>query len=127
MKSNTPPHVKFFDPDGVYGVNRPHETPHSRFQRGENRAGHVEDLPKPVRTRAVAIRTGKMQEFGGATVTDMGGNSANGQAGEMAASRSGRSVDQISDDISGQKPGMSPTDIKDPNYFHKVVDCQFAC
>src|SRR5256885_8122135 len=26
-----------------------------------------------------------------------------------------------------QKPGMSPTDIKDPNYFHKVVDCQYAC
>src|SRR5205085_586603 len=60
-------------------------------------------------------------------VTDMGGNAADGQAGEMAASRSGRSVNQISDDISGQKPGMSPTDIKDPNYFHKVVDCQYAC
>ena len=23
--------------------------------------------------------------------------------------------------------GMSPTDIKDPQYFHKVVDCQWAC
>src|SRR6187401_2102405 len=23
--------------------------------------------------------------------------------------------------------GMKPTDIKDPNYFHKVVDCQWAC
>ncbi|MBV9331913.1 MAG: FAD-dependent oxidoreductase, partial [Alphaproteobacteria bacterium] len=22
---------------------------------------------------------------------------------------------------------MAPTDIKDPNYFHKVVDCQWAC
>ncbi|HYK80380.1 MAG TPA: FAD-dependent oxidoreductase, partial [Micropepsaceae bacterium] len=22
---------------------------------------------------------------------------------------------------------MKPTDIKDPNYFHKVVDCQYAC
>jgi hypothetical protein len=63
-----------------------------------------------------------MQEFGGATVTDMGGNAADGQAGERAASRSGRGVDQISDEISGQKPGMKATDIKDPNYFHKVVD-----
>jgi NADPH-dependent glutamate synthase beta subunit-like oxidoreductase len=24
-------------------------------------------------------------------------------------------------------PGMKPTDIKNPNYFHKVVDCQWAC
>ena len=24
-------------------------------------------------------------------------------------------------------PGMGPTDITDPNYFHKVVDCQWAC
>jgi formate dehydrogenase beta subunit len=23
--------------------------------------------------------------------------------------------------------GLKPTDIKDPNYFHKVVDCQWAC
>ena len=22
---------------------------------------------------------------------------------------------------------MKPTDISDPNYFHKVVDCQWAC
>ena len=24
-------------------------------------------------------------------------------------------------------PGMPPTDIRDPDYFHKVVDCQWAC
>ena len=24
-------------------------------------------------------------------------------------------------------PGMSPTDSADPAYFHKVVDCQWAC
>ena len=24
-------------------------------------------------------------------------------------------------------PGMKPTDIKNPDYFHKVVDCQWAC
>ena len=22
---------------------------------------------------------------------------------------------------------MNPTDIKDPEYFHRVIDCQFAC
>src|ERR1700744_2594662 len=26
-----------------------------------------------------------------------------------------------------RRSGMKPTDIKDPNYFHKVVDCQWAC
>ena len=25
------------------------------------------------------------------------------------------------------KAGMTPTDISDPQYFHKVVDCQYAC
>ncbi|HSZ75621.1 MAG TPA: FAD-dependent oxidoreductase [Rhizomicrobium sp.] len=25
------------------------------------------------------------------------------------------------------EPGMTPTDTTDPNYFHKVVDCQWAC
>src|SRR5271169_2369588 len=24
-------------------------------------------------------------------------------------------------------PGMAPTNTQDPNYFHKVVDCQWAC
>ena len=24
-------------------------------------------------------------------------------------------------------PYMKPTDISDPDYFHKVVDCQWAC
>src|SRR3981189_1736235 len=45
----------------------------------------------------------------------MSGNAANGQAGDVAASRSGKSL------------GMKPTDIKNPDYFHKVVDCQWAC
>src|SRR5881275_1022024 len=26
-----------------------------------------------------------------------------------------------------QAPGMKPTDIRNPDYFHKVVDCQWAC
>jgi NADPH-dependent glutamate synthase beta subunit-like oxidoreductase len=26
-----------------------------------------------------------------------------------------------------RRPGMAPTDTQDPNYFHKVVDCQWAC
>jgi formate dehydrogenase beta subunit len=25
------------------------------------------------------------------------------------------------------RPGLPPTDISNPNYFHKVVDCQWAC
>src|ERR1700680_3298997 len=49
----------------------------------------------------------------------MDGNAATGPAGDLAASRSGQSV--------AESPGMTPTDIKNPNYFHKVVDCQWAC
>jgi NADPH-dependent glutamate synthase beta subunit-like oxidoreductase len=45
----------------------------------------------------------------------MSGNAANGQAEDVAASRSGQSL------------GMKPTDIKNPDFFHKVVDCQWAC
>ena len=26
-----------------------------------------------------------------------------------------------------RRPGLPPTDTSDPNYFHKVVDCQWAC
>ncbi|HWD26564.1 MAG TPA: FAD-dependent oxidoreductase [Rhizomicrobium sp.] len=26
-----------------------------------------------------------------------------------------------------RRPGMAPTNVSDPNYFHKVVDCQWAC
>ncbi|MCB1547458.1 MAG: FAD-dependent oxidoreductase [Hyphomicrobiaceae bacterium] len=26
-----------------------------------------------------------------------------------------------------ERRGVSPTDIEDPNYFHKVIDCQWAC
>ena len=31
--------------------------------------------------------------------------------------------------ITAEKPraGMKPTDVSNPNYFHKVVDCQWAC
>ena len=27
----------------------------------------------------------------------------------------------------GARPGVKPTDISNPDYFHKVVDCQWAC
>src|SRR6195256_4882592 len=65
----------------------------------------------------------------------MDGKAAIGQAGESAASRSGHGVEQISGQglsldgghFSDQASGMPPTNIKDPNYFHKVVDCQWAC
>ena len=32
-----------------------------------------------------------------------------------------------STDLAVRSRGMRPTDITDPNYFHKVVDCQWAC
>jgi formate dehydrogenase beta subunit len=31
------------------------------------------------------------------------------------------------DDLTSRGPGMKPTDISNPDYFHKVVDCQWAC
>src|SRR5919197_3811781 len=30
-------------------------------------------------------------------------------------------------DIAARTRGMPPTEISNPNYFHKVVDCQWAC
>ena len=27
----------------------------------------------------------------------------------------------------GKESNLQPTDIHDPDYFHKVVDCQWAC
>ncbi len=30
-------------------------------------------------------------------------------------------------DVLTSKPPMPPTDVSDPDYFHKVVDCQWAC
>src|SRR5262252_7084495 len=52
--------------------------------------------------------------------------SGNAQAAAETASRLegvGRGAGQSPDQV----PGMKPTNIKDPNYFHKVVDCQWAC
>src|SRR5690348_15325016 len=33
----------------------------------------------------------------------------------------------LAEGITAKAPGMQPTDIKNPDYFHKVVDCQWAC
>src|SRR3954463_9793910 len=33
----------------------------------------------------------------------------------------------LAEGITAKAPGMKPTDIKNPDYFHKVVDCQWAC
>src|SRR5215472_12219482 len=55
----------------------------------------------------------------------MDGNAASGQAGELAASQLSQGVGTVSRESA--KPGMNPTDIENPNYFHKVVDCQWAC
>src|ERR1700743_1035851 len=38
-------------------------------------------------------------------------------------SRTGAGPDQLT----ARGPGMKPTDIQNPDYFHKVVDCQWAC
>ncbi len=57
----------------------------------------------------------------------MDGNAANGQAGESAASRLSPVLAEIPGHSSSRVSGLPPTDIKDPNYFHKVVDCQWAC
>src|ERR1700712_5937063 len=45
---------------------------------------------------------------------------------------SGASVSEASRQASGAgnghpAAGMKPTDIANPDYFHKVVDCQWAC
>ncbi len=37
------------------------------------------------------------------------------------------SIDAIDAPAKPQRPGMKATDISDPEYFHKVVDCQWAC
>jgi NADPH-dependent glutamate synthase beta subunit-like oxidoreductase len=37
------------------------------------------------------------------------------------------SIDALEAPASPQSPGMKPTDIANPDYFHKVVDCQWAC
>src|SRR3954451_14760180 len=33
----------------------------------------------------------------------------------------------LAEGITAKAPGMKPTDIKNPDYFHKVVNCQWAC
>ena len=33
----------------------------------------------------------------------------------------------VCDECDSGGTGLKPTDIKNPNYFHKVVDCQWAC
>ena len=43
---------------------------------------------------------------------------------EPARPLSGGSNSQLNGQIAG---GMKPTDIANPDYFHKVVDCQWAC
>jgi len=64
----------------------------------------------------------------------MDGKAAIGQAGKSAASRLGHGVEVSGQNLSldggpssDQASGMPATNIKDPNYFHKVVDCQWAC
>ncbi len=37
------------------------------------------------------------------------------------------SIDALDAPAKPTRPGMKPTDISNPDYFHKVVDCQWAC
>jgi NADPH-dependent glutamate synthase beta subunit-like oxidoreductase/ferredoxin len=37
------------------------------------------------------------------------------------------SIDAVDAPARRQRPGMKATDISDPDYFHRVVDCQWAC
>ena len=37
------------------------------------------------------------------------------------------SIDALDAPAKRPRPGMKPTDISNPDYFHKVVDCQWAC
>ena len=57
----------------------------------------------------------------------MDGNAASEQAGDASASRLSPGVTEMPGQIPVSSPGMAPTNIKDPSYFHKVVDCQWAC
>jgi formate dehydrogenase (NADP+) beta subunit len=36
-------------------------------------------------------------------------------------------IDALDAPAKRSRPGMKPTDISNPDYFHKVVDCQWAC
>ena len=45
-------------------------------------------------------------------------------ASEAPARTIGRSFDRP---VGMEDPRLQPTNIKDPDYFHKVVDCQWAC
>jgi formate dehydrogenase beta subunit len=48
-------------------------------------------------------------------------------AGETGASRPAAGAVQALNRDPRETPGMIPTNIKNPDYFHKVVDCQWAC
>ena len=37
------------------------------------------------------------------------------------------SIDALDAPAKRPRPGMKSTDISNPDYFHKVVDCQWAC
>src|SRR5262249_43612205 len=37
------------------------------------------------------------------------------------------SIDTVEAPASPRRPGMTPTNIHNPDYFHKGVDCQWAC
>ncbi len=48
-------------------------------------------------------------------------------SGEGAAGRTDAAAGTSPASVSQSRPGMPPTNIRHPQYFHKVVDCQYAC
>src|ERR671921_1611602 len=51
---------------------------------------------------------------------------APGEAKSMLIEKSAR-VGASSAGVMQSASGMPPTDVSNPDYFHKVVDCQWAC
>src|SRR6187401_3660301 len=45
----------------------------------------------------------------------------------MGSAAASREPTGIREEGAREEESMKPTDIQDPEYFHKVVDCQYAC
>src|SRR5215213_8333426 len=70
-----------------------------------------------LRTRPVRARRNSME---GAAA----GNVAGAGQSAIEAGLRGMSATRGTGAVGG---GVAPTDVKNPDYFHKVVDCQWAC
>src|ERR1043166_9312938 len=64
--------------------------------------------------------------IGRAAAANPGGRRTPGRWGTFRSRQIAMSLD-LAEGARAKAPGMKPTDIQNPNYFHKVVDCQWAC